>query len=160
MAEADDGGIDFEQEEDKNTGESDVQRQIDARNSHDPFALEHLPDLDCEPPIPLITISSDKNGKDVFKTNSAALDELSKIDTPLAVFSVCGQQGLGKSYLLNCVLDLIGEDKRESGFRVARSLSNRLGKQKQEQGGTMGVWMLGTPIYVESRDLHIVVLDF
>ena len=73
--------------------------------------MEHLPDLDCEPPVPLITIATDRTGKEVFKTNVKALNELAKIDTQIGVFSMCGAQGVGKSYLLNCVLGLIGEDK-------------------------------------------------
>ena len=67
-----------------------MQRQIDARNSMDPYAIENLPDLECEPPIPLITMDVDKTGKDIFRTNIAAIDELAKIDTSIGVFSVCG----------------------------------------------------------------------
>jgi len=50
-----------------------VQRQID-------LVYEDMPDIESEP-IPLITISTDKTGKDVFKTNVAALEELKKVDT-------------------------------------------------------------------------------
>ena len=66
-------GIEFDDE--KNTGDSEVQKQIDARNSF-ADAMEHLPDLECEPPIPLITMSTDKTGKDIFKTSKGAIEEL------------------------------------------------------------------------------------
>lgn len=56
----------------------------------DPYAIEHLPDLECEPPIPLITMDVDKTGKDMFRTNREAINELSQIDTAIGVFSVCG----------------------------------------------------------------------
>lgn len=83
--------------------------------------FEELPELECAPPIPLITISADKDGKDVFKTNMDAIEELKKVDTPIGIFSVCGAQGIGKSYLINCILDLIGEDKRDKGFGTTRA---------------------------------------
>ena len=95
--------------------------------------------------------------------NHEAIDELKKVDTPIGVFSVCGAAGIGKSYLLNCILDLIGEGKREKGFGTIRpAAQGGFGStpDRPAQPGTKGVWMLGRPLYVENRDMHIIVLDF
>ena len=86
-----------------------------------------MPELECEPPIPLIKIEVDnRTQKEVFSTNIKALNELKKIDTPIGVFSVCGAQGTGKSYLLNCILDLIG-DKSDKAFKVAKQVVAKAG---------------------------------
>ncbi len=53
-----------------------------------PDAQEHLPSM--EPPIQLISITTDSEGKDQFELNEEALDEIKKVDTPLAIFSMCG----------------------------------------------------------------------
>ncbi len=63
-----------------------------------------------EPPIQLISIITDSEGKDQFELNEEALDVIKKVDTPLAIFSMCGQLGLGKSYLLNCIFDFFEDD--------------------------------------------------
>ena len=39
--------------------------------------------------MPLITVE-EVMGKEVFKVNQEALNKLKQIDTPLAIFSMCG----------------------------------------------------------------------
>ena len=66
-----------------------IAKQINERNSMAPDAIEHEVNMQCEPPMPLITIE-EMMGKEVFKVNQEALNKLKLIDTPLAIFSMCG----------------------------------------------------------------------
>jgi len=64
--------------------------------------------------VQLISIENDKNGKEQFTINIEALNMLKNVDTPLAVFSMCGGTKLGKSSLLNRLFNFFKEDSDDS----------------------------------------------
>ena len=73
-----------------------------------------MQEREAQPPVKLITVTVGSDGKETFELNLKALEELKKIDGQLGVFSMCGGVGLGKSYLLNHIMDFVG-DRKDSG---------------------------------------------
>ena len=50
----------------------------------------------------------------MFNLNIKAVEKLREITGQVGVFSMCGGAGVGKSYLLNCIIDFIG-DRKDNG---------------------------------------------
>ena len=82
--------------------------------------------------IEFITISREPNSKHQFTLTNEAHDLLSSSQAKIAVVSVIGKLGKGKSFLLNKVLD----HPISSGFGVANGLEST----------TKGIWTTKTPI--------------
>ena len=72
-----------------------------------PNAIEYESSV---PPIQLIRIEKDDQGREIFEIEPDAIEELQKVDTHLAVFSMCGVAGCGKSFLLNCLLKAFNDN--------------------------------------------------
>jgi len=70
---------------------------------------------------------------------------LSSIKGDIGLVSLAGAQRTGKSFALNMLLDKLGG----KGFKVSPSTNSC----------TQGIWIWGTPTYVESRNMHVVLLD-
>lgn len=70
---------------------------------------------------------------------------LKSIKGDIGIVSLAGAQRTGKSFALNMLLDKLGG----KGFKVSPSTSSC----------TQGIWIWGTPTYVKSRNMHVVLLD-
>mmetsp|Transcript_18854 Transcript_18854/g.18523 ORF Transcript_18854/g.18523 Transcript_18854/m.18523 type:complete len:372 (-) Transcript_18854:431-1546(-) len=70
---------------------------------------------------------------------------LKSIKGDIGVVSLAGAQRTGKSFALNMLLDKLGG----KGFKVSPSTDSC----------TQGIWIWGTPTFVKSRNMHVILLD-
>ena len=92
-------------------------------------------------PIQLIDFSKG------FKINPQAIQFLNSITDEIIIVSVVGKARTGKSYLMNLLLDLIGQ--KNSGFKVASTL----------QSCTKGIWLWGNYKNSLNGNAKIIFLD-
>jgi len=83
-----------------------------------------------------------------FQVNPKAIEFLNSIKEDIIVVSVVGKARTGKSYLMNLLLDLIG-NKEKYGFKVASSL----------QSCTKGIWLWGNAKNSLNGNAKIIFLD-
>jgi hypothetical protein len=83
-----------------------------------------------------------------FQVNPNAIEFLNSIKEDIIVVSVVGKARTGKSYLMNLLLDLIG-NKEKYGFKVASSL----------QSCTKGIWLWGNAKNSLNGNAKIIFLD-
>ncbi len=90
---------------------------------------------------PIQFISIDKNGR--CQINSEAIEMISAINENIAIVCVAGLYRTGKSYLLNRLLG------RQDGFEIGPTINSC----------TKGLWIWGEPIYLEDRNLKVLLID-
>lgn len=94
---------------------------------------------DYDKPIQFIKI--DKEGR--CELTQQAEEIISEIDCNLGVICVAGLYRTGKSYLLNRLLG------RQDGFEIGPTINSC----------TKGLWMWGEPIYLEDKNMKILLID-
>jgi len=98
--------------------------------------------LEVDEPLQLVKISDDLTK---FEVCEEGLNVLRSIKSDLGIVAMAGAQRTGKSFALNMLLDKLGG----KGFKVSPSTSSC----------TQGIWIWGTPVYVPSRNMYVVLLD-
>ena len=85
-------------------------KQIEARNSYHPHAIEHDDfDFECDPPVQLLKVTKTEDGKEIIEVENESLDKLSKMNSEMVIVSMYGGKGVGKSFLVNCMLEFFEE---------------------------------------------------
>jgi hypothetical protein len=90
---------------------------------------------------PIQFIAIDKNGHCTI--NKEAEYIINSIQDNVAVICVAGLYRTGKSYLLNRLLG------RQDGFEIGPTINSC----------TKGIWMWGEPIYLEDKNLKVILID-
>ena len=135
--------------EDEDSGENEESEAENSdSNEQEESAVEESQDggdgeeYSVDEPVQLVRISEDLT---TFEVWEEGMKILKSIKDDIGVVSLAGAQRTGKSFALNMLLDKLGG----KGFKVSPSTSS----------WTQGIWIWGKPIYVDSRNIHVILLD-